>query len=46
MRVESLADIGIGGTSGRIQRAHATVADGGDKHREERDQNDGDEVAV
>ncbi len=46
MRVQSLSDVGVGRSRGRIQRAHASVADRRDQHGEQSDQNDGDKVAV
>src|SRR5260221_14747653 len=46
MRVEALADVRVGRSGSWIQRAHASVADGGDEHGEQRDQNNGDKVPV
>src|ERR1039457_491486 len=46
MRVESLSDVCVGRSSGRVQRSHASIADRRDQHGEQRDQNNGDKVAV
>jgi hypothetical protein len=46
MRVQPFADVRVGRTGGWIERAHAPIADGRDQHREQSDQNDGDEVTV
>jgi hypothetical protein len=46
MRIQSLANIGVGRSRRGIKRAHAPITDSRDQHGKERDQNDGDEVAV
>ena len=46
MRIEAPAHIRIRRARSRIQRTHASIADRGDQHGEQGDQDDGDEVTV
>ena len=46
MRVESLADVSVGRSGLRIERAHAPITDSSDQHSDQHDQDDGDEMPV
>src|SRR6516162_9532308 len=39
-------DVGVGGTGARIDARHASVADGGEDHRDHRDEHSGDDVPL
>ena len=46
VRVQPLPYVGVGGSCRGVNRSHAAIADRGDQHGEQRNQDDGDEVSV